>query len=330
MAISKRFKVIEEENGVNYIFSNRDFKIQVGKRQNSSSDSSNKITQEQIFEELAEKLHKSAEAVRQWFRGNNGPSDIDVVKDIANYFGVDYKELLSRVEAMPQRNGNFEFSFSGLDEKSIIIDFHSFLTEFIYEYIGTDLRDPYVERQYGISGNELDIEIEDYIFSLYKELEKVALKVSPDTYKKLHRFITECKMFATVGTDEATPHMSSLVYVNPRWKDINPHLDIIAVYSESLDFDEALIGFSKDEVNELTKDLREEAGACYIGNLYGNDFVRYVPFTREPLSEEENSKYISEDEHWNYYYHKPDEAVPMELAKTMTMLFRADFPQFFS
>lgn len=334
MARSRNFRTLEKENGICYIFSTEEFKKQESKRQHNSLEEGNRITQDQLWQELAQSLNldpvTGAGTVKKWHNGHNGPNDIELVKDLAKYFGIAYKDLLIKKDTLPQRKEDIVFSISGNDEKSIVIDFHTLLIEFIYNYIGTEDRDSYVDRHYDIEPDEREEEIEDYLFNLYRELEKKAIRISDDVYKKIHRFISECKVFSTVGIDEGTPHLSSLIALNPRWSEINPHLKLVAKYSGAVDFDDALVVMNRKDIQDLTEEFAKEARGRNVGTLLPHDFKRVDVLSGMPYTEKENQDYISFEEHWDYFYFEPYEAVPTELAKTLTMLFKADFPQFFT
>lgn len=325
MSISNNFRTIYEDGNNEYVFSCKALKKHISHACTESKRLGSSKSQGTIMTEIAGVVNKSPEAVKQWVKGYNGPSDIDVVRDLASYLNIDFMELL--VLKGPTRKESTEFIVSGNDEKSIVIELHAILAEFIYNYIGSEMRDAYIVRHYGIGSEVFDDEISDYILNVYKQLEKNALKISSDTYRKLHRFITECKVFATIGTFEGHPYMSTLVKDNPRWIKINPHLKYVADYSAYGDFDYALCYTPKKEMDELVRDFKEEANCEYIG--MGYDYIREE--MDSSISEQSaQNELISDDDYQDYYYHQPYEAVPMELAKTLTMLFREDFPKYFN
>ncbi len=328
MAKSKQFRTIYEENGNEFIFSSYALKTQILKTSSDYRKNDQKKTQTQIIEELSDKVHASTDAVYQWVRGSNGPGDITIVKDIAEYFGIDFRALIVPRSVL-QNISKSESEIVGTDEKDLIMQFHAVLADFIYDYIGNDFRNVYLERRYDAYETfDLDAEISNYIFNVYRQLEKVSLKLSPETYTKLHRFITECKVFANVGVFEATPHMRTLLKYNPRWIEINPFLKIIAEYSNYDDFDGALLFATKKDLDALKSKFNEEADCWYIDGFastlggYGID--------KMGLGIEDKNDYVPEEDRGNYYFFEPYEAIPMELARTLTLLFRADFPQYFN
>lgn len=328
MAISKRFKTIYEENGYEFVFSSRTFKNEVISFCSNARREGTKFTQDQILNELGERLNKSPEAVKQWMRGNNGPSDISVVKDIADYFDTDFKNFLIPKKIINDKTREIEFKITPDDEKSIVLQFHAILSDFIYDYIGGDMRDLFIERLHDIYMDDIDKEIQDYIFNLYKQLERVSLILTPDTYKKLHRFITECKVFSYNGVYEATPHFCDLLQDNPRWAEINPYLNIIAEYASFTSFDGALFFLPKEKVDSLVAPIKLETDCGHL--LWeDNDVWQGYRSGRVGMGVDDKEEYISKEEAWDYYFFEPHEAVPMELAKTLTLLFRADFPQYF-
>ncbi len=327
MAISKSFRKIYDDDGKAYYFSTIAFKNSITRYCSDKRKADINMTQELLTADLSEKISKSTEAIRKWIKGENGPNDIEVVKDIAEFFDQDYKYFLVPSEKMRIPDKVIEIDASQHDEKGLVLEFHKMLSDFIYDYIGGDFRNVYVERRYWDSlVGDIDEEINDYIFNAYKQLERIALEISTDTYNKLHRFITECKVFATVGYIEATPKMASLVKINPRWIKANPYLEKIADYSRCMDFDEERFLNYKDSVDALIEPFKKEASG--ISFSFGVKEARRQ-FENPIFDAVDTTKLIDENELHNYYFYEPYEAVPMELAKTLTLLFKQDFPQYF-
>ena len=65
-----------------------------------------KGTKKSITNDLSEKLFISYEAVKNWTYGTNGPSDLEQVRKIAEYFGIEYHNLLSQEEKTMNINEN--------------------------------------------------------------------------------------------------------------------------------------------------------------------------------------------------------------------------------
>ncbi len=193
MAISKNYRPLYSENDIEYVFSTNALINLISEKYKESRSSESPITKEQIRENLANITCKSPEAVKKWCRGDNGPSDIQVVKDIAKYFEIDFHALLCPMEHSTSR---IVPSVFGNDEKSIVIQFYSLLADFIYDYIGN------YEKCYIVRHKGEDISIEDvsgYIYDVYRQLDKVAFSISENVYNKLHRIITECKTLVGLG-----------------------------------------------------------------------------------------------------------------------------------
>lgn len=93
---SNTYRIIYTDKNADYVFNSFAFKAELNKRKNGYREGQ-KITFQEIFEELAEQLNVSVEAVKRWKQGYNGPSDIDIVKQIASYLEIDYMVLLSDV-----------------------------------------------------------------------------------------------------------------------------------------------------------------------------------------------------------------------------------------
>ncbi len=88
------------EDGVKYQFNSLLLKMFIDQKKESHQKSHQKITQAQIRDEIAEKACVSSEAVKNWMYGNNAPTDLELVKVLAEYFDVDYHLLLREEKEM--------------------------------------------------------------------------------------------------------------------------------------------------------------------------------------------------------------------------------------
>lgn len=294
MAISRNYRAIYVENNIGYIFSTISFSNLITTKYKELRVTDTPITKEQIRNELAEITCKSPEAVKKWERGDNGPSDIQVVKDIAKYFSVDFHVLLTTTD---YSKGKAVPEIYGTDEKSIVIQFYSILVDFIYDYVCTD------NVCYAIKHLNQKLTTEDtdgYVYDLYRQLDKVAFSISEKTYNKLHRIITECKTLSDLGYPPV-PYLSMWVSINERWRTLNPRLEIVGEYAHMDDYWDAKNYYDEAELNELMAPFRAEVGQI---DLKSNG----VPVKKEDFT------------FFDAYL-----LVPMELVKTLKLLFREEF-----
>lgn len=84
--------------GSKYQFSSLTFNAFVNRKKYNENEKGNKLTKAKITEELADTLHVSIDAVKNWLYGVNGPVDVEQVKAISEYFDIDYLVLLQKVE----------------------------------------------------------------------------------------------------------------------------------------------------------------------------------------------------------------------------------------
>ena len=84
--------------GSKYQFSAVIFNAFVNRKKYSENEKGIKLTKSKITEELADTLHVSIDAVKNWLYGVNGPVDVEQVKAISEYFDIDYLVLLQKVE----------------------------------------------------------------------------------------------------------------------------------------------------------------------------------------------------------------------------------------
>ena len=92
-------------DGSKYQFSSVNFNAFINVKKFNGSQKGNKLTKAKITEELADKLHVSTDAIKNWLYGYNGPTDVEQVKAIGEYFDIDYLHLLQKVEDENMVNG---------------------------------------------------------------------------------------------------------------------------------------------------------------------------------------------------------------------------------
>ena len=91
--ISKKTKIFSIEN-VDYRFDFQSFKIYVEKYAKIK-----KTSKAKVFDLIAQTVCVTAEAVKQWHYGNNGPSEIDIIQKAAVLLSVkDYLSLMKKVK----------------------------------------------------------------------------------------------------------------------------------------------------------------------------------------------------------------------------------------
>ncbi len=103
--MQKTVKTYNEE-GVKYQFDSKKMLMYANQMKSDLQMHGRKLNKSQIMRELAEKLYISEDAVKSWMYGNNGPSDLEQVKLVANYFGVEYHQLLNKEEKEMATNNN--------------------------------------------------------------------------------------------------------------------------------------------------------------------------------------------------------------------------------
>ena len=84
--------------GSKYQFSSVNFNAFVNMKKYKGNEEGVKFTKAKITEELAEGLHVSIDAIKNWLYGYNGPTDVEQVKAIGEYLDIDYLCLLQKVE----------------------------------------------------------------------------------------------------------------------------------------------------------------------------------------------------------------------------------------
>ena len=104
----KEIKTYTDEDGKRYHFDKWKFERKLNDKHRLINETEKK-SMRQVKIELSKKLHVSEDAVKKWVAGVSGPVDLELVKQIADYFSCDYHELLS--EKMEDKEMTKEMSF---------------------------------------------------------------------------------------------------------------------------------------------------------------------------------------------------------------------------
>lgn len=166
------------EEGVRYQFDSEKMLMYATKMKSEHLMQGKKMNKSCIMKELAEKLYVSDDAVKSWMYGNNGPSDLEQVKKVADYFGVEYHQLLTEEEEKMTPNNNTMIT-SGI------------ANEFQLQYTKTRIRELYfalldsidavlayyqVEKTY-YSKDEEDDELKEKTNDYYKNAKEACYKI---------------------------------------------------------------------------------------------------------------------------------------------------------
>ena len=98
MAISKSFRSFNDGGNI-VSFSHVKFRDLIKELQDNRKNDDKKQSLDDIYIELAEKIGIFSESVRKWYKGDNGPGDIDLIKSLANAMDVDYSNLIAKTES---------------------------------------------------------------------------------------------------------------------------------------------------------------------------------------------------------------------------------------
>lgn len=142
---SKQTKIFDI-NGVGYQFDKTSFQTFVKAYMHREG-----VHQYEVFELISSDINVTPEAIKQWYYGNNGPGDIDMIKQMANIFGItSYLSLMVRKKEEKQM-----VSMTTLQIESVkriydtIIEFlddfnrtDGFTGALWYEYVRQGSRDP--------------------------------------------------------------------------------------------------------------------------------------------------------------------------------------------
>lgn len=90
-----KFKTLKTVDEIEFIFNSEVFKDLY-----DAYAKSHGITKEKLRFLLAAKCFKSDESIKKWYRGQNGPNDLDLIDTIADFFNVN-NNILLKVKEQP-------------------------------------------------------------------------------------------------------------------------------------------------------------------------------------------------------------------------------------
>lgn len=169
------------EDGKEYIFNNYAFKQEANRVLQERKESREKISVFDFESEIGEYVCRSQDSVKKWKHKGSSPSDLDMVKKLAEFLKVDYHKLLvelkvKEVEKMEEIKVN-----ENQTEKDIVKAICIGLMDYVI-HIGD------------INKAEMGLLDSAYTYSfspLFKMLNMSIFEISEDTYLKLRRLIAE-------------------------------------------------------------------------------------------------------------------------------------------
>ncbi len=186
-----------EENGTSYQFSHKKLLMHMNKKKYGAQLAGKKITKQVMMEELAEKLFVSAEAVKNWMYGYNGPSELEQVKSLADYFGINYHDLLDTEEdtKMEEKKSSLNMTIDpqGYCTKERVrvifrrmVDFY----ERVYYYYGTLARnEDETDEEYADRCQVGKYELRGIFSSIEHEIKYSALDIPGEFYSLLMSYL---------------------------------------------------------------------------------------------------------------------------------------------
>lgn len=285
MAVSRQLRTFLDENGNQIRFSPIYFRNEF-----NHYKSKIKKTRDELCDEMADRIGVSAEAIKNWLKGKNGPSDLGLIKEVAAYMSISYQQITENSDNTRNIN-SIASDVVGTDEKSIIVSMYKDFVDYIYTFLGT------YEHSYAYEVLDCPEDKQrEFIMSLYKNLDYNRLFLSDDTYHKLRTYITELNCMSGIYC---------MSIVNRRWEDVSPFMK--NCYPEAVE--------NKWEfLTDIWMDNRE------VIRIFFEDMPEWEP------TEEYDGPVASPYTPCTPIY----EICVREITRAMSKLFKQDFPQYFN
>lgn len=300
MAISKSFRSFNDGGNI-VSFSHIKFREQVKELQDNRKNDGKKQSLDDIYIELAEKIGISSESVKKWYKGDNGPGDIDLIKSLANAMGVDYSNLVAKTESLRK---DFNFNISDTSESEIIKGMYRLMIDFIYWFIGTEQDSKAVH--YFDNPQE---EMHRYILEMYRCLDVESISLSDQNYFNLRKTITELRYIASC--------YSPIVNIPKDWNEVNQLL-------QSVDFYESLYCYPTDTLEDIGVEKSIEDPDKLMHMLF-EDMPEFDSYALERCDNrcQELSSYRQ------FPDCAPYEIIAREFAYTLRLIMKKRFPEVF-
>jgi transcriptional regulator with XRE-family HTH domain len=223
---SKAFRTFEADGKI-CKFSTVGFKHAITKYQMMLKSENKPFLIKDISESMANELNISVEALSNWRKGYNGPSDLERVKEVAAVLQCDYKELLEMQGGqnnMVSKDVTYEMVNT---EKEALYSVIGDLLEIVECFGRTNgYQDWRVDKS--DQSDEPQIDTEDWFDKIRLKMRKLEFALSSDNVKKLENLFLETKCFV-----DYTYHGIN------RWKTICKGFELQRNFDEIAD-DEAL------------------------------------------------------------------------------------------
>lgn len=149
-----------------------------------------KYTIAKCREELALCVNVSPEAVKQWKGRHNGPSSLAIVEKMAEFFGIDYMDLLvcKEGETTMAQDTSMTMELSS-SERAAVLKVYEMAVDFIYfaaDRYKNALIDPLLENNRVFYEQRMS-----RLTKIYRHIDNNGLQLSEETRKKLYRIVGE-------------------------------------------------------------------------------------------------------------------------------------------
>ncbi len=296
-----KYRILKDIDGVEYRFFQHGMKVAVDTyREQKLLKDDEKISVAEVFQMIADAVHVSPDAVKNWYGGKNGPADLATIKGIAQALETNYKKLIQPIEELSDGGNTMNAAINERPDevREVLLNLYSQMIDYVYMYPGSDVY-MYVPSQPNLEHPEEYYE--EILRSMNRYLDSNALILDDETYNKMHRLLSELR--------ETTDSHPGYYNIAKRWYDYNSLLSYV------LPDDEIDNRYWMDPVNpgpleeKFIEELDIEYTMCYK-DLRSPEQIRCLEGAHVVPTYEEL---------WSW-----------EVAKTIKILFRTEFPQYFS
>lgn len=201
--IRKKFML---EDGSYCYFDNLRFHNVIKELSQKSVNEGKRKTQSELIMEVSMAINVSESSIYHWIKGDNSPSDISRVEELAKFLRISLFDIVEKEElSVGGNNKNMSFSNegNGLNEKSVVRDIYLSMVDYIEEFRKTVA----FENDVSIEGDEFEMNGTYAGVDMYNQIlikiRKAMFDIPYEIYQKLYCFTNGYLYFFT--GDEIIP-----------------------------------------------------------------------------------------------------------------------------
>lgn len=190
---------VYEENGQKYHFDSMAFQSMMSQKKFGLRNANKKCTKAQLMLEICDKLFVSYDAVKNWAYGKNGPTDLNQIKMIGEFFETDYHNFLKTEDKEMMASNTYNYTLNNSAQAQItkdsvreiykaMIDYFAKCRDWFYTMKAYDESEK-EEEAYRITKNAAHTDLTEAFNRIDSLLEYAMLDLPEQFFKKIRDYM---------------------------------------------------------------------------------------------------------------------------------------------